>query len=425
MRSAREYRDRRKNSVLKGRKKNMEQRSLRVLEADKTFFTKITTTISKLLIPTKVGINGLLISMKRNNLLKAYETYTISENGEDVEKREQDARRYEESYSLYLESIDKYIMDSVYKKVKSGTASGFEADALSKYYTIVHLKENEYIEYKHRKQKYLIELDYETIITLGKDKLTVKYIPFYLSKIDALYKGILKNYSIQLADVNRAKFSSNDEIYEKIFATLDEYSVNVLPIKLQNDKEGEHNDVVAEYEKIERFEVGKLDELDFIEKKIILIGISRSLFTHSLPLIAAEQCYKKLLKQTRAWLVNDKKQEPKKKQAYNLLIHLMEEYNVKLLSTKVYWDKPELREEYKIFWDKYKNINENKELSEKETQKLKESLFLKYDLKKLYASKNDYSKIIAFYKTKLVEFGAMREIQNACKSLEGKFIKQK
>ena len=173
---------------------DLEQRGLKVLEADKTFFTKITTTISKLLIPTKVGINGLLISMKRNNVLKAYEAYTASRNSEDVTKREQDAQKYEETYSLYLESIDKYIMDSVYKKVKSGTASSFEADALSTYYTIVHLKETEYVEYKHRKQKYLLELDYETVVSLEKEKLTERYRAFYLSKMESLYKGILKNY---------------------------------------------------------------------------------------------------------------------------------------------------------------------------------------------------------------------------------------
>ena len=149
----------------------MEQRSLKVLDADKTFFTKISTTISKLLIPTRVGINGLLISMKRNNVLKAYEAYTASKEPEDSTKTEQDAQKYEETYSLYLESIDKYIMDSVYKKVKSGTASHFERDALSKYYTVVHLKDEEYVEYKHRKQKYLLELDYESLLLTRKRKI--------------------------------------------------------------------------------------------------------------------------------------------------------------------------------------------------------------------------------------------------------------
>ena len=30
-----------------------------------------------------------------------------------------------------------------------------------------------------------------------------------------------------------------------------------------------------------------------------------------------------------------------------MLIEIINEYNVKLLSTKVYWDNPEIREDYK------------------------------------------------------------------------------
>ena len=403
----------------------MEQRGLRVIEADKTFFTKITSTISKILIPTKVGINGLLISMKRNNLLKSYEAYKLSENGENIEKREQDTRRYEESYSLYLEAIDKYIIDSVYKKVKAGTASSFEQNALSKYYTIVQLKDNEYVEYKHRKQKYLMELDYETITSLEKEKLITRYVPFYIAKMDNLYKGILKNYSIQLADVNRAKFSSNDEIYEKIFNTLDEYIINVFPIKLLSQGAEEYKEIIEDYEKVQRFEVGKLDVQDIVERNMILLGISRNLFTHSLPLSVAEQCYEHLLENLRNLVVDAKKTQIKRKQLYDLLINLIEEYNTKLLSTKVYWDTPEVREEYKAFWDKYKQITSADKINEKEVKRLKEILFLKYDLKKARASKKENSKIILLYKTKLVEFGAMRKLKDACVTEEKRYIKRK
>ena len=63
----------------------MEEKSLRVY-SDKKFFTKLTNTITKLLIPTKIGINGMLISIKRNNVLKAYENYTNSENVESDKK---------------------------------------------------------------------------------------------------------------------------------------------------------------------------------------------------------------------------------------------------------------------------------------------------------------------------------------------------
>lgn len=90
----------------------MEQRSLRVVETDKTFFAKISSTISKILIPTRVGLNGVMISIKRNSLIKAYNNY-LANNTEETMKK------YEDSYALYLEAIDKYIIDSVYKKVKN------------------------------------------------------------------------------------------------------------------------------------------------------------------------------------------------------------------------------------------------------------------------------------------------------------------
>ena len=50
------------------------------------------------------------------------------------------------------------------------------------------------MEYKYRKQKYLIELDYEGIKIGTKEKLIERYNQFYISKMDSLYKSILKNY---------------------------------------------------------------------------------------------------------------------------------------------------------------------------------------------------------------------------------------
>jgi hypothetical protein len=99
---------------------NMEQKGLRVLDTNRTFFSKITSTLTKMFIPTKVGINGMMISIKRNNLLKAYNNYNNSLEEENVEKQQSLSKKYEDTFALYLESIDKYIIDSVYKKVKNG-----------------------------------------------------------------------------------------------------------------------------------------------------------------------------------------------------------------------------------------------------------------------------------------------------------------
>lgn len=400
----------------------MAERGLRVLEQDKTFFGKITNTITKLLIPTKVGINGMLIHAKRNNMLKAFESYTNEENHDETNKQEVLLKKYEDMFALYLESIDKYIMDSIYKKVKNDTATPFEKNALSKYYMVVHLKEKQYMEYKYRKQKYLLELDYESIQTQNKEKLLKRYEDFYVNKMETLYKGILKNYSIQLADQVATK-ERKSEIYENIFQTLEEYIVEILPLKMKISKKDTYKDIMEEYDKFTTFLAGKLDEKDIIEKKLLLLGISRTLFTHSLPLIVAEQCYIRLLKDTRNLIVNEQI-EKKKKDDYEMLIKLIEDYNVRLLSTKIYWDKPAKREEYKKFWEQYKEISKLKDTNSEEYLKQKEILFIKNDLKALSTNFIKYEKIIKFYKQKLVEMGEMKNLKNSCKTLQQRCIKK-
>lgn len=401
----------------------MAERGLRVLEADKTFFGKITNTITKLLIPTKVGINGLLILTKRNNVLKSYENYVDEDNNDETNKKEILLKKYEDMYALYLESIDKYVMDSIYKKVKNNTASSFEKNALSQYYNVVHLKETQYIEYKYRKQKYLLELDYESVLLQNKEKLLKRYQKFYTEKMENLYKAILKNYSIQLAD-SIGVIETKDKIYENIFMTLEEYISKILPIKLQVDDKKSYKEILKEYDKFNTFLAGKLDAKDIIEKKAVLLGISRKLFTHSLPLIAAEQCYIKLLKDTRKLIVSAKN-DKKKNNAYEMLLNLIEDYNIKLLSTKIYWDKPQRREEYKKFWEEYNKIKKLESTSQGEYLKQKEILFIKNDLKALNEKQEKYADIIKLYKEKLVELGVMRNISNSCKTLNQRYLKKK
>ena len=274
----------------------MEERGLRVAKTDKAFFSKISATISKLLIPTKIGINGMLITLKRNNVLKNYETVT---NNEDQTKDEMLQKKYEDSFILYLESIDKYVMDSIYKKVRSRTASAFEEDALSRYYAVIHLKETQYLEYKYRKQKYLLDLDYMGLKNDNKEKQIAKYNSFYVSKMNGIYKGILKNYSVQLADKMSAGTADKEAIYENIFETLEDYIANLLPIKIKLEGKESFKEILSDCEKIDTFLAGKLDIRDQIEKKLYLLNVSRKLFTHSLPLVASEQCYEKLLRRSK------------------------------------------------------------------------------------------------------------------------------
>lgn len=396
----------------------MEERSLRITGTDTGFFNKLTKTLTKMLIPTRIGINGMLVTVKRNAMLKNYENFAKENenyNNDELEKK------FEEAYTVYLESLDKHIMDSIYKKVKNGTASDFEKDALSKYYEVTSLKEKDYIDYKYRKQKYLIDLDWQGINVNAKEKVKQKYISFYVYKMDSLYKSILKNYSIKLADTTNVYDSTKEWIYTKIFYTLEEYIQKILSLKIENYSD-EFEGIKEEYERFQSFTVGKLDTRDNIEKNMVLLGISRKLFTHSIPLIVAEQCYEKLLKDARI-LVQDTKIANKREKAYGMLINLIEDYNVKLLSTKVFWQDLSKRDEYKKFWDKYQKISKLKETDFIEYVKQKEILFIKDDLKKIHENncKVDYSKLETYYKRKLLDYGQIVELRNECKSY-GKYV---
>lgn len=392
-------------TILKG-KMTMEEVSLKVTGVNKGFFSKISNRLSKMLIPTKVGINGMLISMKRNSMIKTYENFLEAE----AEEKDILEKKYEESYAVYLEALDKYVMDSIYKKVKNNTATDFEKNALSKYYGVVALKENEYVEYKFRKQKYLIDLDKETVKTSNKEKLIEKYNKFYISKMDWLYKGILKNYSIKLADTMKIFDSTKEWVYIKIFNTLQEYIDSILTLKFEADGKEKYADILKDYEKYETFTIGKLDQRDNIEKSMLLLGISRKLFTHSLPLAVAEQCYMKLLKDTRC-LIQDTKIAGKREKAYEMLLCLIEDYNSKLLSIKVYWDNPAEREQFKKFWKQYKEIEKIREFDEHNYFIKREILYLKNEIKKIDKEKYDYSRLLKYYKRKLVDFGVMREVR--------------
>ena len=94
---------------------------------------------------------------------------------------------------------------------------------------------------------------------------------------------------------------------------------------------------------------------------------------------------------------------------------MIEDYNIRLLSTKVYWDNSKEREEFKKFYEQYKQIEKLKEVDFIKYVKEKEILFIKTDLKKIRNDKTDYSRLIKYYKRKLVDYGVMKEIRKAKK----------
>lgn len=388
------------------------EKSLRIYDTKRTFFSKLSNTFTKFLTPTRTGINNLLIGLKRSTMIK---NYTQQLDCKDEEKKQLFTKKFEESYSLYLEAIDQHVMDTIYKRVKAGTATDFEKDALSKYYNVIHLKETDELEYKLRKQKYLLELDYNNVKEMQKHKLQETYEKIYTCEMDQIFKRLLKHYSMKLSE--RLTPMQKDEMYDKIFDTLEDYITNILTLKGITDPE-----LIKQCSLFETYEVGKLDQVDMLDKRMILLGISRKLFVHSLPLVVAEKCYVKLLKDTRNLIV-DTKIPRKRENAYQLLLRMFEQYNNKLLAVKIYWDKPEQKNQYAKFAEKCKALEATKEKSLKNYEIKKQILYIREDMKKLEKYNDKYFRILQFYRNRLVKLGDMREAKNSCKT--GKYKSNK
>lgn len=389
-----------------------EEKSLKVYDTRRTFFSKIGSTLGKILTPTKLGFNNLLVSMKRSSMIKNYKNMINAKQG----KEEVNEKKFEESYSLYLDSIDQLIIETIYKKVRMNTASDFEKEALSKYYNIIHLKENDEIEYKYKKQQYLLNLDYNDLKISGKEKQIAEYQTVYLYEMEQLYKALLKHYSIKLPE--KMLPVQKENLYNKLFETLEEYVTNIIPLKQVNDEE-----LIKECSLFETYEVGKLDQVDILDKRMILLGISRKLFVHSLPLVVAERCYIKLLKDTRNLIV-DTKIARKRENAYQLLLRMFEQYNQKLLAVKIYWNKNEEKINYNQFAIKCKELeNVRKEQGLHAYDVRKQILYIREDMKYLERYDDKYYRILQFYRGRLVKLGDMKELKNICKTGNYKIVK--
>ncbi len=387
-----------------------------VSNSDLGFIKRFSKALNLFLLPSKINFNSYQMTKRRRQLVKAYEIYNQTLTVEDARKKEKAFEKYEDLYVDYLENIDRYIMDSIRKKVMNGKATEFEKEALVEYHKVASNKDEEYIEYKFRKQKYLLELDYNKLVEEDKpSKYDDAFKELYIEKQDRLYKGLLKNYSVKITDDRMSQKTSNIQVYLNIFATIEEYLNKIIPIKFEIEGEAKYKEIMKEYDEFTAYSVGKLDEKAFLEKNMLLLSISRSLFTHSLPLVVAEQCYEKLLKDTRLLLVNTNNKHRKEK-AYKMLLMLIEEFNVKLLSVKIYWDNKVERENNKKFWSNYLKA---------ETDEEKEIYILLEELRKL---KDDNSKkmieLKKIYKNKLSELGVLKVIQGVNTNFQDKKYKR-
>lgn len=391
-------------------------------EKNNNLFNRAIKNFQNVICLSNKGFKGIAIKIKRRNIIREYERYMNIAKYTNANKREIIEKKYNVAYDTYLKALNTYITDNIYPKVLENKGSYDENKLIQEYLQIVELKDIDYMEYKYKRQKFLLNRDIYNVLPMENLYLLEMYKRFYVEKMDEIYKTIIKTYSIRLVQ------NSNDaEIYDSIYNEIEEYITDIIPYKIQLDFEHkkEYNSIIQASKELEKYkyEANNTNKIKYIEKNMLLLSISREIFVHSLPLIAAEQCYIKLLKETRNIIVKPRDFN-QQNDAYDLLIKLIESYNIQLLSKKVYWESSSTREEYNKFWKEYQRILKLENIDFEEYKRQRDSLFIYYDLKLLNRVKtNKYEDIKNFYRRKLKELKGLRKLKDKYILLKGKYIK--
>ena len=369
-------------------------KTLKIITTNSNFIGRVATTIRNILVPTKIGMNSFLISMKRRGYIKADKLLEKIKSVPSKTQREEAERRYNTAYEEYLEAVDKYIMDSIYAKVRTDRANKIEKKALADYYKINTNKSEQYEEYKCKKQLFLLALDYKLLKVSGK-KIDEKYEEIFALKSTKIYRNLLKNYSVRLADNRLVSIEKKNSIYMEIFRCLAEYVKEILPLEMKHSKVNKYGKIQDEIDKYNSY-LGKLDEKDNLERTIILLNLSRTLFTHSLPMPIIEECFGKLLRDTRILLMKAEV-KAKKEKIFSMIKTIIVELHQSVLESKIYWENKEEKKIQMDFWKKYQ---------EAETEKDKDIQIIIKELKELKKDKKIRERALRkYYYNSLRELG--------------------
>ena len=391
-------------------------------EESNKLFNKAMKNFQSVMFLSNRSFKSLAIKFKRRNIIREYERYMNVSKYSNAIKRENIEKKYNLAYDNYLKALNTNIKDNVYPRVMEGKGTYDENKLVQEYLQLMQLKETDYMEYKYTRQKFLLSKDLPNVLPMENLYLLEIYKRFYVEKMEIIYKTIIKNYAIKLMQDNEKV-----NVYDKIFEQMEEYITDVLPYKIELDIEHkkEYAPIINKSKELQKYEYESThNRVKYIEKNMLLLEMSREIFMHSLPLIAAEQCYIKLLKEARELIVKAENFN-KKDEAYQLLISLIQAYNIQLLSKKVYWENSATREEYSKFAKEFERIYKLQNIDYDEYVRQRDSLFIYYDLKILNRVKgNKYDEIKNFYRIKLRELHGLRRVKNTYVLLKGKFSKK-
>ena len=197
----------------------MQELGMKVYKGDKNFFWKFKSIFLKGVSSNNNEINSLKINIRRKQIEKVYSVYLKKQNDKNF-------KEFEYEYLLYIDSLDKYIINKIYKKAQNRETNEYEKKLLENYYMIITIKEKDYDEYKYKKEIYLLGEDYKGL--KNNNRLNDIYEKIYFSKVIELYNKLFDYYinKINLENdsnnsLEKVKFYLN-EFEQKVFNYTDE-----------------------------------------------------------------------------------------------------------------------------------------------------------------------------------------------------------
>lgn len=399
-----------------GFKDMQEQVQLKLAKrTDEGFLGKALSNIGKAVYSSGSSLYTLVISTKRSSIVKNFSAYRASMQITDEKKRNAIATKYEKTYENYLNTLEKYITETIYTKMQKRASNLEEDKIMASYYEISALKGIDHVEYKNRRQMLLLNMEWNAITASKTGKFLDKYKEFYLYNMEELYKACMRHAAILLANVK----DGDQDKYEQVYRLIEDYIKNILPL-LEETKENKQ--VLDDYKR----HVLALDnfakkDYNLLRKRLSLLGFARVLFVYSLPTVAAEQCYLEIISSARTNLTNYYT-EADKFEAYQVLLDSIEEYNDNVLVLKSYWNSVAEEEEHKKFQEKWSELKKLARIDYDDFKKQREILFVRKDLKEMKKAKLKLDEVRRYYRDRMLQLNALRKLPNRYKLRVGKWL---
>jgi len=379
------------------------------------FLGKAISNINKAVYSSGSNLYTLLISAKRNSVLKHFANYKTVMEVVDENKRNTITVKYQKVFDGYLSTLEKYITETIYSKMQKRVSNMEEDRIMANYYEINAIKGVDHVEYKNRLQMLLLNMEWASISATKTGKFLEKYKDFYLYNMEELYKASMRHATVLLAN---AKDGDQDK-YDYVYNLIENYIKNIVPMLPETE---ERTSVIENYKKhVITLDSFAKKEYNDLRRKLSLLGFGKTLFVYSLPTIAAEQCYIEIIKDARKYLANYFT-EADKFEAYQVLLDAIEEYNDNILVKKSYWNNPLEEEDYKKFNAKWSELKKLARIDYDDFKKQREVLFVKNDLKHMKKAKLQLAEVRTYYRDRLLQLHALRNFANRYQIKSGKWL---